>query len=134
MFDIGFLELSLLFVIGLLVLGPERLPRVARTLGGYLRKARRTWYSVRSEIERELAAEELKQKVTEPVEELKDSVSASTSGLSDDLNRSAEDFERVRRMAEGEATPTPESKREAEPEPGAKSEPGAKPEGDDEQS
>ena len=49
MFDIGFLELTLLFVIGLLVLGPERLPRVVRTLGGYLRKARQTWYSVRTE-------------------------------------------------------------------------------------
>ena len=34
MFDIGFAELLLLSLIGLLVLGPERLPRVARTLGG----------------------------------------------------------------------------------------------------
>ena len=99
MFDIGFLELTLLFVIGLLVLGPERLPRVARTLGGYVRKARQTWYSVRSEIERELAAEDLKQSVSERVEEVKDSVARPAESMREGLAR---DFERVRRTAEGE--------------------------------
>jgi sec-independent protein translocase protein TatB len=47
----------------LLVLGPERLPRVARTTGALLRKARQSWHSVRSEIERELAAEDLRQTI-----------------------------------------------------------------------
>jgi len=65
MFDIGFQELLLIAVLGLLVLGPERLPRVARTLGGYLRKARQTWYSVRTEIESELAAEDIKRSLNE---------------------------------------------------------------------
>ena len=63
MFDIGFGELGLLAVVGLLVLGPERLPRVARTTGALLRKARQSWHSVRSEIERELAAEDLRQTI-----------------------------------------------------------------------
>ncbi|MDX1570765.1 MAG: Sec-independent protein translocase protein TatB [Xanthomonadales bacterium] len=100
MFDIGFLELTVLFVIGLLVLGPERLPRVARTLGGYVRKARQTWYSVRTEIERELAAEDLKRSVSEPVEEVKDSVARPAESMKEGL---AKDFERVRRTAEGKS-------------------------------
>lgn len=97
MFDIGFLELSLLFVIGLLVLGPERLPRVARTIGMYLRKARRTWYSVRSEIEQELAAEDLKRSLAEPAEELKRQMSES-----------AEDLDNIRRSTQEALDPTDE--------------------------
>src|SRR5215469_12633586 len=65
MFDIGIGELGLIAVVGLLVLGPERLPRVARTAGALLRKARQSWQSVRADIERELAAEDLKQTMRE---------------------------------------------------------------------
>ena len=61
MFDIGVGELGLIAVVGLLVLGPERLPRVARTTGALLRKARQSWQGVRADIERELAAEDLRQ-------------------------------------------------------------------------
>lgn len=70
MFDVGFLELTLLFVVGLLVLGPERLPRVARTIGGYLRKARQTWSTLRNEIEQELAADEIRKSIEQPRKEL----------------------------------------------------------------
>jgi sec-independent protein translocase protein TatB len=65
MFDIGMGEIGLIAVVGLLVLGPERLPRVARTAGALLRKARNSWQSVRSDIERELAAEDLKRTMRE---------------------------------------------------------------------
>jgi len=65
MFDIGMGELGLIAVVGLLVLGPERLPRVARTAGVLVRKARQSWQSVRSDIERELAAEDLKRTLRE---------------------------------------------------------------------
>ena len=60
MFDVSLVELAVIALVALLVLGPEQLPRAARTVGLYLRKARQSWYSVRSEIERELAADELK--------------------------------------------------------------------------
>ena len=60
MFDVGFSEIALIAVVALLVLGPERLPRVARTVGALLRRARASWQGVRSEIERELASEDLK--------------------------------------------------------------------------
>jgi sec-independent protein translocase protein TatB len=60
MFDLGFTELLLTAVVALLVLGPERLPRAARMGGLMLRRARASWYSVKSQFERELADEELK--------------------------------------------------------------------------
>ncbi len=61
MFDVGLPELAMIALVALLVLGPEKLPRAARTAGLYLRKARATWHSVRADIERELAAEDMKQ-------------------------------------------------------------------------
>src|SRR3569832_466619 len=63
MSDIGMGELGLIAVVGLLVLGPDRLPRVARTTGILLRKARQSWQSVRADIERELETEELKRSI-----------------------------------------------------------------------
>lgn len=63
MFDIGFSELFLIAIVALLVLGPERLPKAARFAGLWVRRARAQWYSVRSELERELATEELQRTV-----------------------------------------------------------------------
>ncbi|MGW8309612.1 MAG: Sec-independent protein translocase protein TatB [Thiogranum sp.] len=60
MFDIGFWELTVIGVVALLVIGPERLPRVARTAGMWVGRARRFVSSVKADIDRELAAEELK--------------------------------------------------------------------------
>lgn len=65
MFDVGFGKLALIAIVALLVLGPERLPRVARTAGALVRRARNSWLSVRGEIERELAAEDTKRQVEE---------------------------------------------------------------------
>ena len=63
MFDIGFSELLVIAVVALIVLGPERLPKAARFAGLWVRRARAQWYSVRDELERELAADELKRGV-----------------------------------------------------------------------
>ena len=65
MFEVGFGEIALIAVVALLVLGPERLPGVARTVGALVRRARASWQNVRSEIERELAAEDLKKTIDE---------------------------------------------------------------------
>ena|ERR1700760_1895109 len=70
MFDIGTGELGLIALIALLVLGPERLPGAARTAGALLRKARQSWNNVREEIERELAAEELKASMKKAVQDI----------------------------------------------------------------
>jgi len=60
MLELDVSKIAIIAVVALLVLGPERLPRVARTAGALLRRARNSWQSVREEIERELAAEDLK--------------------------------------------------------------------------
>lgn len=61
MFDVGFQELLLIGVVALIVVGPERLPKLARVAGMWLGRARRTLSSVKQEIDRELKAEELKE-------------------------------------------------------------------------
>lgn len=58
MFDIGFFELVIIFVLGLLVLGPERLPRVARTAGRFVGKARSMARNLQYELEREIDLED----------------------------------------------------------------------------
>ncbi len=78
MFDLGFSELFLIGVIALLVLGPERLPKAARTVGALLRRARSSYMSLKSDIERELAADELKRSiksVTDPVRSVREAAS-----------------------------------------------------------
>jgi twin arginine-targeting protein translocase TatB len=59
MFDVGFSELLVIAVVALLVLGPERLPKAARFAGLWVRRARAQWHSVRAELERDLATEDL---------------------------------------------------------------------------
>lgn len=63
MFDIGFSEILLIAVVALLVLGPERLPKAARFTGLWVRRARSQWDSVKTEFEREMAAEDLKRSI-----------------------------------------------------------------------
>ena len=75
MFDVGMLELFLVAVVALLVVGPERLPKVARTAGLWFGKARGFLVSVKADIEQELRAEELKrileqQTKNNPLEEI----------------------------------------------------------------
>lgn len=60
MFEVGFSEIAVIAVIALIVLGPERLPKAARMAGTFLRKARRSFESLKLEVERELEADELK--------------------------------------------------------------------------
>ena len=81
MFDVGFTEILLLSLIGLMVLGPERLPRVARTLGGMARRARSSWLSLKRSIEAEMRAEELKEPLKHFEKEVKNTVDRVKSGV-----------------------------------------------------
>src|SRR6186713_1362363 len=83
MFDIGFSELLVIAVVALIVLGPERLPKAARFAGLWVRRARAQWYSVKAELERELAAEDIKRQFTEPMDSLKPQMQALEQDLRD---------------------------------------------------
>ena len=63
MFNIGSFEVLLICVIALLVLGPERLPGAIRTAGLWIGRFRRSFYKVKSEIERELNADEIRRQL-----------------------------------------------------------------------
>lgn len=59
MFDVGFWELALIGVVALLIVGPERLPGVARTVGLWLGKARRILREAKADLEREMKAHDI---------------------------------------------------------------------------
>lgn len=70
MFDIGFAELLIIAVVGLVVLGPDKLPVAARTVGLWVGKAKRTISGIQSEINEELRLDEMKRQVAMQKEEL----------------------------------------------------------------
>jgi len=65
MFDIGFPELIMVAVIALLVIGPDKLPGVARTAGKWVGRARRFVGDVKTDIDRELKQEEIRKALAE---------------------------------------------------------------------
>ncbi|MCX4188629.1 Sec-independent protein translocase protein TatB [Methylophaga sp. OBS4] len=66
MFDIGFWEILLIAVVALIVVGPERLPKLIRVTGLWIGRAQASLQSIRNEISKELRAEELKQALKQP--------------------------------------------------------------------
>lgn len=94
MFDIGFSEMVVLAVVALVVLGPERLPKVAKQAGQWIGKMRRYVDDVKSDINRQMELSELRKlqtQVTDAAKELEKSVQSSVSELQsqvDDLNDS----------------------------------------------
>lgn len=87
MFDIGFSELFVIAIVALLVLGPERLPKAARFAGLWVRRARAQWYSVKSELENELAADELKRSLRETGDSLREARDDLNAGIDEARNR-----------------------------------------------
>ena len=63
MFDIGFPELLLVAIVGLLVIGPNRLPEALRTLGLWLGRMRRSFNTVKAEIEKEVGMDEVRRQL-----------------------------------------------------------------------
>jgi len=81
MFDIGFSELVVIALVALVVLGPERLPKAARLAGLWVRRARAHWYSVKSEFEQELVADELRRSLHETRDSLRETGESLRDGL-----------------------------------------------------
>ncbi|MDR0736873.1 MAG: Sec-independent protein translocase protein TatB [Zoogloeaceae bacterium] len=90
MFDVGFSELLIIGAVALVVIGPERLPRVARTAGHMLGRMRRYVDEVKAEIDREAALDELKK--------LRGEVMDSARELERDMRAGARQMERRFRL------------------------------------
>lgn len=71
MFDIGFWEMGLIGVVALIFIGPERLPKVAATVGFWVGKLRAQAFNIRSEIEKEINADELREALHRQEEEMR---------------------------------------------------------------
>lgn len=89
MFDIGFWELSLIGIVALLVIGPERLPAVARTVGKWVGKANRFVASVKDDISKELKDEDLK-RILQEQQKLADEYKKAASSMNASINSETE--------------------------------------------
>ena len=95
MFDIGLSKMALIGVVALVVIGPEKLPKVARTVGTLLGKAQRYVADVKAEVNRSMELDELR-KMKDTMENAARDVERSVHETSSDLEkdwRSATDFE-----------------------------------------
>lgn len=90
MFDIGFSELVIVFVVGLLILGPERLPHAAKTAGLWVRKIRRSIGAVQREINAQLDQEELQQKITATNKRLLEEANITENKITSSADKSTE--------------------------------------------
>jgi sec-independent protein translocase protein TatB len=92
MFDIGFSELLLIAIVALIVIGPQQLPRVARTVGHLFGRMQRYVNDVKADITREMELQELKKlqaSMEDTARSMHDSVNRSVSDTESELNKIA---------------------------------------------
>ncbi|WP_084646028.1 Sec-independent protein translocase protein TatB [Marinimicrobium agarilyticum] len=84
MFDIGFFELLIIAIVGLVVIGPERLPEAARAVGLWIGRLKRSLRDTRSELERQLGADDIRRQLHN--EEVMRSLEATRMQVEDAVN------------------------------------------------
>ena len=113
MFDIGFSEIVVIAVVALIVIGPERLPKTARTLGHLFGRLQRYVADVKADINREIQLDELKrlqQEVRSAATEIESSVTAvarGVRGVESELNAAAMPAEAPAAHADAGASSVP---------------------------
>ena len=96
MIDLGLSKMALIGVVALIVIGPEKLPRVARTVGTLLGKAQRYVNDVKAEVNRSMELDELRK--------VKDSVETAARDVEQSVRSGAAEFEQEWSAAVGEAS------------------------------
>ena len=94
MFDVGFSEILVIAVVALIVIGPEKLPKTARTLGHLFGRLQRYVSDVKADINREMELDELRK--------LKGEVQAAASEFESSINKAAQDVDSGVRSVESE--------------------------------
>jgi sec-independent protein translocase protein TatB len=98
MFDIGFPELLIVALVLLLVVGPERLPEVLRTVGRVVGSARRSFDTLKAELEREVGADELRRELHNA------RIMEDAKRLEEDLKGAEQSFKALRQSTKAELT------------------------------
>src|SRR4030095_8586348 len=129
MFDIGFSELLVIGVVALIVIGPEKLPRVARTLGHLAGRLQRYVSDVKADINREIELEELRKmrdSMQQAASNFESNVQSEVSKTETDLNKSVDE------MKQSVDTPVDWRERQPAPDPApaAEAKPAAHPQRD----
>ena len=96
MFDIGFFELCIIFIIGLLVLGPERLPNAIRSVSLWLGRLRQAATRIKKDIEQEVGAEDIRQQL-------------HNESIMQELGESKEEIQRLQKEFQELSKPTIEN-------------------------
>ena len=104
MFDIGFSELLLVLIVGLVVLGPQRLPIAIRTVMGWVRTIRGLAANVQNELAQELKLQELKDSIKKAEELNLSSLSPELSKTVEELKQSAQQMQQDLNTTKGEIT------------------------------
>jgi sec-independent protein translocase protein TatB len=109
MFDIGFSELLVIGLVALIVIGPERLPRVARTLGILAGRLQRYVADVKADINREVELDELrkmKDSVTQAASSIENSVQSELNSVKSELDTAESALNSAANAANAASAPT----------------------------
>ena len=113
MFDIGFAELLLIGVVGLLVVGPEQLPGAVRTVLAWVNRFRRSFDQIRTEVRRELHNDEIMQELKAESQQLKQQVRETTQSVEQEIqalgNQASDSLQGASNPADSVPSPPPAS-------------------------
>ena len=113
MFDIGFAELLLIGVVGLLVVGPEQLPGAVRTVLAWVNRFRRSFDQIRTEVRRELQNDEIMQELKAESQQLKQQVRETTQSVEQEIqtlgNQASDSLQGASNAANSVPSPPPAS-------------------------
>lgn len=104
MFDIGFTELVIVAIVGLLVIGPERLPGAIRTGSAWLGRIKRGFNDIKREVEQELHNDAVMQELKETGQQLQ----SESADLASDIRTAGEEFSAIANPGDDNKTDTPQ--------------------------
>ncbi|NRB42058.1 MAG: twin-arginine translocase subunit TatB [Pseudomonadales bacterium] len=102
MFDIGFAELLVIIVLGLLILGPERLPVALKTMALWSGRFKRSYQQIRSDIEKEIGVDEIRHQLHN--EDILQSIKTTQSNLEQFVNETEQSLTPVKKDIDKEST------------------------------
>ena len=113
MFEIGFAELLLIGVVGLLVVGPEQLPGAVRTVLAWVNRFRRSFDQIRTEVRRELHNDEIMRELKAESQQLKQQVRETTQSVEQEIqalgNQASDSLQGASNTADLVPSPPPAS-------------------------